>query len=64
MLTGRPVALKVYRLEACGEQERLHLFREITLHARLSHPNVLQFYAAFKVSRRGVAYGISIFRGV
>jgi aurora kinase len=44
------VAVKVYKLAELSELQRLHLFREIKLHARLSHPNLVCFYAAFLVS--------------
>lgn len=49
LLSGLPVALKQYKLAGRSDLERLHLFREVTLHARLHHPNIVQFYAAFKV---------------
>lgn len=48
------VALKVYRLTNLNELERLHLFREVTIHARLHHPQVVEFYAAFKVRPNGI----------
>ncbi|KAG2424299.1 hypothetical protein HXX76_014677 [Chlamydomonas incerta] len=41
------VAVKVYRLSQLPELQRLHLFREIKLHALLDHPNIIGFYAAF-----------------
>ncbi|KXZ45585.1 hypothetical protein GPECTOR_53g78 [Gonium pectorale] len=42
------VAVKVYKLGQLPELQRLHLFREIKLHAMLDHPNIIGFYAAFK----------------
>ncbi|KAG2496439.1 hypothetical protein HYH03_005663 [Edaphochlamys debaryana] len=41
------VAVKVYKLAELPELQRLHLFREIKLHAVLDHPNIIGFYAAF-----------------
>ncbi|PNH05299.1 Aurora kinase A, partial [Tetrabaena socialis] len=41
------VAVKVYKLSQLPELQRLHLFREIKLHAMLNHENIIGFYAAF-----------------
>ncbi|EFJ45821.1 hypothetical protein VOLCADRAFT_93937 [Volvox carteri f. nagariensis] len=41
------VAVKVYRVSQLPELQRLHLFREIKLHAMLDHVNIIAFYAAF-----------------
>lgn len=49
LVSSVTVALKVYRLASCSALARLHLFREVTLHARLDHPHIVQFFAAFKV---------------
>lgn len=43
------MAVKVYTMSDLQELQRLHLFREIKLHARLSHPSLIAFYAAFMV---------------
>lgn len=49
-LSGQDVAIKEYRLDSMSDLERLHLYREITLHSELCHPHIVQFYAAFKDS--------------
>lgn len=39
----------MYRVSQLPELQRLHLFREIKLHALLDHTNIIGFYAAFMV---------------
>ncbi|GLI66730.1 hypothetical protein VaNZ11_010671 [Volvox africanus] len=46
-LSDKIVAVKVYCLSQLPELQRLHLFREIKLHAILDHVNIIAFYAAF-----------------
>ncbi|GFH09299.1 protein kinase domain-containing protein [Haematococcus lacustris] len=45
------VVLKVYRLADQCDLQRVQLYREIRVHSRLQHQNIVQFYAAFLVSR-------------
>jgi len=42
------VAIKDFNLSNMVEKERLHLFREITIHSKLHHRNIVDFYVAFK----------------
>ncbi|CAG9462365.1 unnamed protein product [Pedinophyceae sp. YPF-701] len=42
-----PFALKVYRRSQLSNRAMRHLKREITIHSKLRHKNVLQFYCAF-----------------
>jgi aurora kinase len=42
--------LKVYRLADQCDLQRVQLYREIRVHSRLQHQNIVQFYAAFLVS--------------
>lgn len=42
------VAIKDFDLSNMVEKERLHLFREITIHSKLHHRNIVDFYVAFK----------------
>jgi len=46
-LTGELVVLKVYRLADQCDLQRVQLYREIRVHSRLQHQNIVQFYAAF-----------------
>ncbi|KAL6755432.1 kinase-like domain-containing protein [Haematococcus lacustris] len=41
------VVLKVYRLADQCDLQRVQLYREIRVHSRLQHQNIVQFYAAF-----------------
>ncbi len=43
------VVIKQYELHQLSKKQRYHLFREITIHARLNHVNIVQFYTAFVV---------------
>ena len=43
------VALKVYRLSDQCDLQRVQLYREIRLHSKLYHNNVVQFYVSFLV---------------
>uniref|UniRef100_A0A7S3VRI1 Protein kinase domain-containing protein n=1 Tax=Dunaliella tertiolecta TaxID=3047 RepID=A0A7S3VRI1_DUNTE len=45
--TQELVVLKVYRLKDQGDLERVQLYREIRVHSKLQHQNIVQFYAAF-----------------
>ncbi len=47
--TGLKVVLKVYRLAAQCDLQRVQLYREICVHSRLQHQNIIQFYSAFLV---------------
>jgi aurora kinase len=47
--TGEYVVLKVYRLADQCDLQRVQLYREIRVHSRLQHQNIVQFYAAFLV---------------
>jgi serine/threonine protein kinase len=47
-LSNKHVVIKHYRLGSLTILERIHLYREMTIHAQLNHPNIVQFYAAFK----------------
>jgi tRNA A-37 threonylcarbamoyl transferase component Bud32 len=42
------VIIKIYPLKDKTDVERLHLYREITIHGNIVHPNIGQFYVAFK----------------
>ncbi|GIL61317.1 hypothetical protein Vafri_15706 [Volvox africanus] len=46
--SGRHVALKIYKRSRLHEMERFQLAREICLHIRIVHPNVVALYAAWK----------------
>ncbi|KAG1657008.1 hypothetical protein FOA52_012009 [Chlamydomonas sp. UWO 241] len=46
--SGLPVALKVYRMKKLSNLSRYQVFREISVHAGLSHPNIVRLYAAFQ----------------
>ncbi|MEW5311311.1 MAG: hypothetical protein WDW38_003038 [Sanguina aurantia] len=48
--SGDMVAVKVYRLADQEDIPRMQLFREITLHSKMLHNNIVQFYAAFMES--------------
>ncbi|KXZ48406.1 hypothetical protein GPECTOR_28g813 [Gonium pectorale] len=50
--SGEMVALKVYKLAEQGDIQRMQLYREIKLHARLRHTNVVQYYACFLEKQR------------
>lgn len=41
------VAVKVYSISQLDEIPRVQLSREIRLHSKINHPNIVQFYAAF-----------------
>jgi len=45
--TGTEVALKAYAKAKLRSRMKDQVMGEIALHSRLSHPNVLSFYAAF-----------------
>lgn len=47
----RSVALKIYKRSRLHEMERFQLAREICLHIRILHPNVVSLYAAWKDSK-------------
>eukprot|EP00798_Chlamydomonas_sp_ICE-L_P026787 gene26787-4374_t len=47
-LTQELVVLKVYCLEKQCDLQRVQLHREIHLHSKLHHKNVVQFYSCFK----------------
>eukprot|EP00798_Chlamydomonas_sp_ICE-L_P026786 gene26786-4373_t len=47
-LTQELVVLKVNCLENQGDLQRVQLHREIHLHSKLHHKNVVQFYSCFK----------------
>ncbi|GIL79147.1 hypothetical protein Vretimale_16686 [Volvox reticuliferus] len=49
--SGRHVALKIYKRSRLHEMERFQLAREICLHIRIVHPNVVALYAAWKDSK-------------
>ncbi|KAJ9522961.1 hypothetical protein QJQ45_023759 [Haematococcus lacustris] len=49
--SGRTVALKVYKRSRLHDMERFQLAREICLHIRLLHPNIVSLYAAWKDSK-------------
>lgn len=49
-ISGTPVALKVYRMKKLSDLSRYQVYREISVHAGLNHPNIVQLYAAFQVS--------------
>jgi serine/threonine protein kinase len=55
-LSGAYIVLKVYNLSVQCDLQRVQLYREICVHSRLQHPNVVQFYAAFLVSAQLCAY--------
>lgn len=44
---GERLVMKEYRVKERPVLERLHLFREITIHSKITHANVAQFYIAF-----------------
>eukprot|EP00798_Chlamydomonas_sp_ICE-L_P019410 gene19410-26068_t len=46
-ITGEIVALKVYSLKDQCDLQRVQLYREIRVHSRLQHHNVVQFYSSF-----------------
>ncbi len=46
--SGRVVAVKIYRRGRMHDMERWQLAREICLHSRMHHPNIVQLYAAWK----------------
>lgn len=48
------VAIKVYKLKEQGDIQRMQLYREIKLHSKLQHNNVIQYLACFLVSAAGV----------
>lgn len=48
LLSNCIVILKVYTIKEKMDLERLHLYREITVHGNVAHPNIGQFYVAFK----------------
>jgi hypothetical protein len=41
---------QVYNIAGMDDIQRVQLFREISIHSRLQHSNVVQFLAAFLVS--------------
>lgn len=47
-ISNREVVVKKYMLEAMSALERLHLYREMTIHSRVQHCNIIDFYVAFK----------------
>mmetsp|Transcript_6214 Transcript_6214/g.13563 ORF Transcript_6214/g.13563 Transcript_6214/m.13563 type:complete len:537 (+) Transcript_6214:103-1713(+) len=49
-LSGQHVALKVYAVDNLDEIPRVQLAREVRLHSRCKHENVIQFYTAFMES--------------
>ncbi|GIL64071.1 hypothetical protein Vafri_18046 [Volvox africanus] len=51
-VSGEMVALKVYKLAEQGDIQRMQLYREIKLHARLRHSNIVQYYACFLEQQR------------
>lgn len=46
--SDREVVLKRYILTEMSDLERLHLFREITIHSRLKHDYIVDFYVSFQ----------------
>lgn len=48
LLSSNKIVIKQYRLCSLTILERIHLFREITIHSQLHHPYIAQFYASFK----------------
>ncbi|EFJ49328.1 hypothetical protein VOLCADRAFT_32796, partial [Volvox carteri f. nagariensis] len=51
-ISSEMVALKVYKLSEQGDIQRMQLYREIKLHARLRHSNIVQYYACFLEQQR------------
>ncbi|GLC75256.1 hypothetical protein PLESTF_001614000 [Pleodorina starrii] len=51
-VSGEMVALKVYKLAEQGDIQRMQLYREIKLHAKLRHSNIVQYYACFLEQQR------------
>jgi len=51
------VVLKVYRLADQCDLQRVQLHREISLHSRLHHVNIIQFFAAFLEDNCGMHVG-------
>lgn len=47
--SGVSVALKVYKLDAVNLYHHHQIFRELCIHSRLNHPNIIQLYASFQV---------------
>lgn len=47
-ISNKDVVVKKYMLETMSALERLHLYREITIHSRVKHRNIIDFYVAFK----------------
>ncbi|MEW5307351.1 MAG: hypothetical protein WDW36_009755 [Sanguina aurantia] len=47
-VSGRHVALKIYKRSRLHEMERFQLAREICLHIRVLHPSVVALFAAWK----------------
>ena len=54
-LSGQEVVLKAYTLSKMDDLQRVQLYREVQLHSRLEHPNVVQLYATFMVGSDGAA---------
>jgi len=47
-ITNCPVVIKAYRNKELSELDAVHLRREIIIHAMMDHPNIIQFYGAYK----------------
>lgn len=52
------VAIKVYKLKEQGDIQRMQLYREIKLHSKLQHNNVIQYLACFLVS--ALCHGVRV----
>ncbi|KAG1680441.1 hypothetical protein FOA52_015534 [Chlamydomonas sp. UWO 241] len=46
--SGATVVLKIYSLDAVIDLYKFQIFREVWLHARLNHPNIILLLAAFQ----------------
>ncbi len=50
--SGQDIVLKVYSVSSLSDFLRNQVLRELDIHSRLDHPNVVQLLAAFRVRGR------------